>query len=499
MSIGAALVVLLLLMVAANVGAGHTSVDTVNDHFQSYLYQPTKGDLDYEVPHRREVWNSGRENVSTEVLCLDLDDNGVKELVFGTDRGRLVAVEMGTWIELVKEKVTDQEIFSLRAGNLDDDEETELVMAAGDGVHCYDMTREKVTWIKPYETFDGMVQLVPARTEPGEEERSDVLFLRMKGTVLAGTEHYVTRLDGEGAELYKTQLPEVEGRPALRSSWVVEDMDRDGDLEVFVSDRGKAGIGASGLGKNIWLVEASNGTVTDTWTIRHATLASRPMLVVSEGAKSVAVGMDQGLGSADNNDMLLWDGEDHSLRYLDVYDNSDVVSWQHIDFIPDATSGMVVLTSSNWNMHAFHLVNQDVSWSHQYTLGGLSANPATCDIDGDGDVEVLCPAGGLSFIDAMTGAVEGRVEPEKGTAINIALTLADVDDDDVTETVLGHYDTSGVGKYRLEVLGHIKVPEPEPTANPMWGWALIIFILVANVVLFADLWRHWKRPREEED
>ena len=492
-------VVLMLATVAWSATAGESRVLTINDNFRCYRFQPTPGDLDYEDIEERDVWNSGKENISTAVLSEDLDGNGVDELVFGTDDGRLIAVELGTWYDIVQEEVTEGEVHSLAIGNLDDDEEKEVVVTSTEGVHCYDMSKEKVTWTSKYKTFDSDVRLVPAKTEAKEMDRSDVLVLRSKGTPLTGTDHYIIRLDGEGTELFKTKLQEKEDRPALRTSWVVADLDRDNDLDIFVSDRGKAGIGASGLGKNIWLAEASNGSVVDSWVIRQATLASRPMLVVSEGWNYVAVGMDQGLGTADRNDLLLFDAVDLSFQYLDVYDNDDIVSWQYLTYIPDATSGTIVLASSNWNMHAFHLVNTNVSWTRQFSGAGLSTIPVACDIDDDGQTEILCPGGGITYIDVLTGQVEGRYDLDMGSAISIVLTVGDVDDDDVSETVFGYYESDTTHVYQLLIMGHLDSPEPEPPASSFWGWVLILLVVGANILLIIDLWFTRKKRHEMDE
>ncbi len=483
----------MLTSVSLYAAAGESRVLTINDNFMSYRYQPTPGDLVYNDTIERPVWNSGNENISTAVLRHDLDDDGVNELVFGTDRGRLIAVTLGTWFELVRERVVDGELFSLAVGNLDDDEDPEIAVVSVEGVHCFDMSKEKVTWDRDYEIFEGDVVLVPARTEEGERDRSDVLVLRSKGTSLTGTEHYMIRLDGEGNEMYKTRLQELEARPALHASWVVADLDRDNDLDAFICDRGRAGIGASGPGKNVWLVEVSNGSLMGRWVIRHATLASRPMLVVSEGVKLVAVGMEQGLGNADINDLVLFDGADRSFMYLDVYPNDEIVAWQYLTYIPDAISGTIVMATSDWKVHAFHLVNSSRSWTQQFSGAGLSTIPVACDIDDDGQMELLCPGGGITFIDVATGQVEGRYQLERGAPISIALTVGDVDDDDVSETVFGYYESQTTHSYQLLVLGHLELPEPEPKASTLWGWAFILIIIGLNILLFSNLYyKHWK-------
>jgi hypothetical protein len=487
----------MLAMVAWSATAGESRVLTTNENFQQYRYQPKSGDLVYDDIIKADVWNSGKQNISTAVLNADLDDNGIEELVFGTDTGKLIAVELGTWYEVVNEEITEGELHGLAIGNLDDDEELELAVTSVDGVHCLDMSNEKVTWKRSYEIFDSDVVLVPATVEESETERSDVLVLRAKGTHLMGTEHYIIRFSGEGKELYKTRLQEKEDRPALRTAWVVADLDRDNDLDIFVSDRGKAGIGASGPGKNIWLAEASNGTVMGSWVIRHATLASRPMLVVSEGWKFVAIGMDQGLGTADVNDILLFDATDHSFQYLDVYDNNDIVSWQYLTYIPDATSGTIVMASSNWNVHAFHMVNTEATWTRKFSGAGLSTIPVACDIDGDGQDELLCPGGGITFVDVQSGQVEGQFGLERGSAISIVLTVGDIDSDDVSETVFGYYESDQTKKYNLMVLGKVDRPEPEPPASSLWGWVLILGVVGANVLLVADLF--YNRMRREDD
>jgi hypothetical protein len=491
-------VVLMLVTVAWSASAGDSHVLTENEHFMSYRYQPAPGDMDYDSIDARPVWNSGSQNISTAVLCEDLDDDGVLELVFGTDSGRLFAVELGTWYEDIKEEVVEGgEVHALAIGNLDDDEDREIAVASSEGLHCFDTSNGKVAWERDYQTFDGDLQLVPARVEKDELARSDVLFLRTKGEAITGTEHFVIRVDGEGSEVYKTRLQEKEDRPALHASWVVADLDRDNDLDAFVCDRGRAGIGASGPGKNIWLVEVGNGTLADRWVIRHATLASRPALVVSRGWKYVAVGMEQGLGTADRNDLVMFDGTDRSFQYLDVHQNDEVVAWQYLTYVPDATSGTLVLASSNWKVHAHHLVDRNVSWTRDFSGSGLANIPVACDIDDDGRNELLFPGGGITFVDALTGEEEGRYQPERGTPILIAMTVGDVDDDDVSEVVFGYHESQTTGVYELTVLGDLDIPEPEPPPSRMWGYLFVVLLVAANVALFADLYfRHWKRREE---
>lgn len=493
-------VVLMLTSVAWSVSAGESSVITINDNFRAYRYQPLPGDLDYDDIQERPVWSSGTENISTAVLCADLDEDGVNELVFGTDEGRLVAVTLGTWFELVNEVVVEGgEVQSLAIGNLDDDEELEIALTSNEGVHCFDMSKEKVTWDKDYQTFDSDLVLVPAPIEDGEKARSDVLVLRTKGTALAGTEHYVIRLDGDGSEIYKTQLQELEDRPALHAAWVVADLDRDNDLDVFVSDRGRAGIGASGPGKNVWLVEANNGSVAGAWVIRHATLASRPLLVGSQGWKYVAVGMEQGLGTADNNDLVMFDGLDRSFQYMDVYPNDQIMAWQYLTFVPDAVSGTIVMATGDWRVHAFHLLNANQTWTHEFSGAGLANIPIACDIDDDGREELLCPGGGITYIDVISGEVEGRYEMERGTPIQIVMTVGDVDGDEVSETVFGYHESQTTDVYTLLVLGHLDVPGPEPPVSALWGWVLILVVIGANLALFYNLYFTYRKGRGEEE
>jgi len=209
--------------------------------------------------------------------------------------------------------------------------------------------------------------------------------------------------------------------------------------------------------------------------------------------------MDQGLGIADRTDLLLFDAVDLSFQYLDVYDNDEIVSWQYLTYIPDATSGTIVLASSNWNMHAFHLVNTNVSWTHQFSGAGLSTIPVACDIDDDGQMELLCPGGGITYIDVLTGQVEGRYDLEMGTAISIVLTVGDVDDDDITETVFGYYESDKTHVYQLLVLGHLDSPEPEPPASAFWGWVLVLLVVGANILLLIDLWFTRKKRHEMDE
>jgi hypothetical protein len=199
------------------------------------------------------------------------------------------------------------------------------------------------------------------------------------------------------------------------------------------------------------------------------------------------------------NDLVLFDAVDRTFLYMDVYDNDDIVSWQYLTYIPDAISGTIVMASSNWNMHAFHMMNTSSSWTQKFSGAGLSTIPVACDIDDDGQMELLCPGGGITFIDVQTGDVEGRYQPERGTPISIVMTVGDIDDDGVTETVLGYYESDQTHIYNLLILGHVVTVEPEPPVDAIWGWVVVIGVVSANIILLVDLYYTRKRKIESDD
>ena len=121
--------------------------------------------------------------------------------------------------------------------------------------------------------------------------------------------------------------------------------------------------------------------------------------------------------------------------------------------------------------------------------------------DDDGRVELLCPGGGITFVDVQSGQVEGRYQPERGSPISIVMTVGDIDDDDVTETVFGYYESDQTHIYSLLILGHVETVEPEPSLDPIWGWVVVIFVIGANVILITDFYlsRRDKYRSDDDD
>jgi outer membrane protein assembly factor BamB len=497
------LVILTLMLTSVTAGpvyAGDSHISTPNPMYRSYMYQPDPGDLDYRNLTKHSVWKAEGENVSTRILIKDLDDDGISELVFGTDEGRLVSVEMGTQDIVLDDTPADRPIQFLVVGNVDDDEESELVFTNEYGIYCYDFDKGKLLWNHSYDTLDSEIMLIESRKEDDGLVVNDIIVLRAKGDYYQGPSFFLLRFDGEGKEIFKTALISLGEQVGIRASMLGADLDGDGEVEIFVNDRQASGIGFGGVGRNFWILNSGTGTIVRTRSIAFVRFESGPMLAKLDGRLYVAIGLFQG-ASPYINDLLLYDAKEDTQRYMDAYDNTDTLAWSHLTFIPSLTSGTIVLASSGWDLHAFRLDDPDDSWSAPAgTTAVLSTNPVACDIDDDGLEEVLVPGGGVTILDSTTGQEEARIEPGVGQrARNIRLTVGDLDDDERSEVVLGYYDDEKTDRYEIFIVGDVDVETDVIELDPIWAWAIVIFVVGANILLVADLYRQRRKRQQEKD
>lgn len=479
--------------------AGDAHVVTDDPLHRSGLHQPMPGDLDYDDINRTLIWESEEEGISTAVLVEDLDDNGLVELVFGTDAGRVLAIEVATKEKVIDIRPTETAAQYLAVGNVDDDESQEIVLTAEDGVYCYDYLRSWMQWEHSFQLLDSQVLLMEASDGDGPRGWDDVVVLRTSGDDIDGPSHMLLRFDDEGKELYQTPLLPPGGSAGSRASCVAADLDGDGTMEVFINDRYAATVGAEGNGRNIWIVNADDGPLKTSMAVAQVVFESEPMLVMSGERLSVAIGLSQGWDGINDHDVAFYESWEGTFRYVNFFNDSRGVAWTHLGFMPEA-EGQMMLATSTGGMHVFHFDAPGISWSKTSVSGrSLHTNPVSCDIDDDGKVELLVPDEGITILDMDVGNEEARVEPSQGRAINIRLTAGDLDGDGRSEVVWGYLDDEERNAYQLYILGNLAPQEAVPDIDPMWGWVLVVFVLVANVAMVAYLIHDWNRRKDAEE
>jgi hypothetical protein len=486
---------------AQAIGPGESLVVTEDPFDVLHRYQPIPGELDLETLEKTLVWKAVNRSVTTPILVEDLDRDGMKEIVFGLDTGKVIALELITNETVLDIKVTNETIEDLVVGNVDGDDADEIVFTSSEGIYCYDFGKEKLKWSNPMEIFDSEINLVATGSENDDPVKHEIVLLWSDGSYTHGTNHHVARLSAKGDLLWSSDLMPLVSATGLFVSSLVLDLDGDGTLEVFVNDYRWDAIGSGGIGRNIWILNATSGTLKRSMAVGLTNFASPPMPLIAGGETRVVIGLDQGFAN-NSLDLLIFNGSAGSHRLLDVHNGTDRASWKSLAFFPGPSGGTMVMRSG-WRIHTFSWDEPAVNATHPGSHSGPDDAPVVCDIDGDGVMEILAPGGGIWIIDSESMQMEAQITQERFDAVpsratNIRLTVADVDDDQRSEVIFGYYDNGDAETAYIFLLGGLddQTEDDTPTEGRVIGWSIILFVVGANIVLIALLIRDWRRNRD---
>ena len=498
----------LALLVSAStlviaVFGGDSLVVTDDPLDAAYRYQPLPGELDLDDLDMTLIWKAKGKNVTTPILVEDLDRDGLMEVVFGMDNGRVKAIEVANNETVLDIRLTKEAIEALVVGNVDGDKDDEIIFASAEGIYCYDFQKEEKRWNESFEVLDAELHLVEAATDDDDgPTKHDVIVLWSDSSYYLGAKHHVARYDGKGERLWATALSSLLGGNGPFASGLV--LDADGSQVLFVNDHGETDIGFGGSSRNIWLLDTVSGRVEKSMSVGQTKLRSSPIPVLVNGSTRVAIGLRHGL-SASDPDLLLYDIETGRHDLMDVSNSTWYIDWTFLAFAPDGQGGTVVM-SKGWYIHSFVLSNPGINGTHPSSSSGHDSPHILCDIDDDGTIEILAPGGGVWIIDSQSMQNEALItvqSPGGGAAARatqIRLTVADIDDDKRSEVIFGYYDDGDAKTFSIFYLGTFDTPEDEHT-NPgiSVGWGIIAFVVGANILLLALLYRDWRRKGEEED
>jgi hypothetical protein len=504
-----ATVVAVALLVSASsfviaIGGGDSLVATDDPLNATYRYQPLPGELDLDALDMTLVWKAKGRNVTTPILVEDLDRDGLKEIVFGMDNGRVIARELANNETVLDIQLTDEAIVALVVGNVDEDKDDEIVFTSAEGIYCYDFAKEKLRWNESLEILDAELHLVGAEVLKDDLTKHDIVILWSDSTHYLGPQHHLARYTGNGEMLWRSDLSPLLYNNGPYASCLVLDLDGDGTLEVFVNDFGYWDYGWGGYGRNIWILNVTSGRATKTMSVGQVHLMSAPIPVVVDGSTSVAIGLRQN-GSGNSPDLLIYDGNARRHRLMDISNSTKYNEWSFLAFAPDETGGTVVI-SNGWHIHSFSWKDPSVNGTHPSSASGHDSPHILCDIDNDGVMDILAPGGGVHIIDSESMQKKAQItihRPGGGVpsrATKIRFTVADLDDDRRSEVVFGYYDDGDAETFFIFYLGAFdtQVDDPTPTGVTV-GWGIIAFVVGANILLVALLLRDYRRRGKEED
>lgn len=447
----------------------------------SFHHQPLPGDLNLTNLSKESIWRAPACNVTTQLLVGDLDGDGRKELVFGTDQGRVTAMDVGRRSRLWEARPTHAALHDMAVGDVDLDGQSELVVSSSDGLYCLDASDGDTEWRDELDMDSSEVFLVP-RTTGGGETRYDILLMWMDGDFYYGRWAGLSRFDGKGKQLFRTTLSEV-GETGPYASCILADLDSDGKTEVVVSDRGFSYMGFGGTGHQLWVVDATSGEVLDSLALDDRYFTSPPMLLPYSGRTCVAVGLMEGTGNR-SEDLLVYDFPNGTHELLDLSRTDDNAHWTQLCYCP--STGVLVMCTDSMDLLAWSMEQGREAWNWTHTGTPLVGTPLSlCDVDGDGTVELLVPAGGVHIMDLLNGTFKAQVTQKQGRAWAIRLAVEDLDGDGRSEMLFGYYDDFDIQAYEVFLIGDVgrSVGDDGPSTDGDGAGGLVVPIVLLSVLL----------------
>ncbi len=395
------------------------------------------GELDYCHNNATEIWSTHWEDfpestITTPLECVDIDGDGVDEVVFGTYDGRILVLDPVMHGVLLDMSVTEENIDSIDVGNVDEDPGMELICIAHKAqgtldtttLVCVDCTSRAVQWSSPG-------QVVPEQVSLFDDDEDGVLDIFVTGYFLARYEHWYWRYDGSGREVMNGSLTLPSAVPAALSTHIIGDLDGDGDYEAFFIDKYSYwSIDRPVKGRNLWMIDLGTGAIELARSYPELIFYSDPMLLQHSGRAEVLAGL--GCSSSDGMDLWVLDLATGNHTLHDLSNGSlGEDQWTQLSMAPGPDGPVVLMNSANDARLAWSTATGLVLWgtaadSKTATL----SHTVVCDIDGDGSYELISPFGSVTVLDALSGVLEADLR------IHGKMAVGDLDGDGLSELLL---------------------------------------------------------------
>ncbi len=417
-------IVILTLTIFSSIGDDSASaVDT------STRVQDIPGDLEYDIRLNRTIWSSDTQSEPSlkprnHLMSANVDGVPGDELLFGTANGTLIVIDADRGVELVNHTVPGHYISQPYVGELDGDDSSEIVFSSHEHLYCYDFQDRKVQWQRRNLGY-------PCRLLDLDDDGRDEILTLSSGRFRL--------LDYKGVEIFNVSLDIFNDPLGYFGEPIVEDIDGDGDLEVFLVDRLR-GWRWPAYGRHIWIIDLDSGVLVYSKKCDELIFQSDPVLIAWEETYHIAVGLD---GDArKSSDLMLFDPTNMSyeLYNFSIPDVNTSRDMYDLCLVPFEDGPFLIASVHHTYLYAWSFLDKETVWHRplNHSLAARYSHAVTCDIDGDGEYEVLVPSGPLHIIDARTGTIESSIPFSKQSCSEHRMTLGDFDGDGVTEIVTGN-------------------------------------------------------------
>jgi hypothetical protein len=411
---------------------------------------PPPGDMDYQKVIAEKVWSSGvstgaqggrNEEVSTDIVSGDVDRDGHVDLVFGTDDGSIVAVDVMAKMEIIRTALLDNPIDHIVIVNVGKDKAMEIVASSGNKLFCVDGLDGKVQWnLTSHEEWGetGSIDGLTVSCEDGNRTGDLFFFTKRDGGIEGSIDKVMlTRVDCEGKEMYSISLPKHGDYLGREFSMVFFRITPFDSLWGIASDRGSHDY-AEGVGHNIWIFDTTNGDVLDFEEYPSHLFRSPPAIAEFGGHCYLLIGLAENPVEPDG--LMIFDLSIGTISFYPIYpQDAGYIDWRHVALVQTSDDLRISLTASTTIQAVWSFNQGRTIWTYN-SSGFYDAPypPNVHDIDSDSQAEIILSLGYPLILNASTGAVEfdgdGMIP---GTRAGGRIAIDDFDGDGRSEICAG--------------------------------------------------------------
>ncbi len=347
-------------------------------------------------------------------IVADLDLDGNNEIIVGDLIGNEVAVFTGGQSVVWKAATNGGIRGSAAAGNLDDDNELEVIALAEDGM-LYGWNHDgSVLDGYPIQIIDGRLLSSPIIVDLEDDASNDILISASNGRLYAR--------NADGSAKWNSSIGDIVdafGSQSLNSSPAYGDLDGDGDLEVVVGSYDKCMYAFDHLGTELWKFCTDDIIVSTPIIAEFALDSSGDEVIFGSGDQYIYVIKKDG--------SIYWKRETGW-----IVQGSPIVEDINGDGFAD-----VLIGSDDDKLHAKDFDGRDIPGWPRATSGDIVGKASIGDIDGDGEDEILVGSSDANIyaFEKDGSAVSGDWPQATDASIKGATVIANMDDDPALEVV----------------------------------------------------------------
>ncbi|MGV9206182.1 MAG: OmpL47-type beta-barrel domain-containing protein, partial [Promethearchaeia archaeon] len=392
-----------------NYNINHSTSNSHNyDSENEYINNPTAS----SAPDELWTFSTGGE-IQSSTAVVDLNKDGIKEVIFGSNNGKIYALHGNNGSEFWEYSTGDEIRSSPAISDLNGDGFLDVVVGSRDN-NVYALHGINGTKMWDFTTSD-WVDSSPAIADINNDGTLEV--------VIGSDDNNIYALHGANG----TKMWEYTTGDGIEASPAIGDINSDNFTEIVIGSKDS----------NVYTLSGKNGSLCWSYSTDEKIQSSPALGDINEDGKMEVV-----IGSYDNNLYILYGENGSQIWNFDAggsIDSSPALG----DVNQDGTLDIVFGTKDEcYKVYAIDATSRSKIWEHSVGFYVEKTSPTLGDINGDGDIEVL-----IGNNDDKLYALDGNTGDElwtynTGHYVRASAALTDLNNDQDLEIIFGSLDST---------------------------------------------------------